>query len=135
MDTCIHMAESLSCSPETITTLLISSTSIQSKKLFFFLIEKKKNLWSFCRLSYGVDSPQHTRTHAHTCTYARARTHVRTHTSMAQIWPQPSEVLGEDTGNKMAPGSRGDGRKAVRVRASGNWGLLSPLRRSRWWHA
>ena len=72
------MAESLSCSPETITTLLISSTSIQSKKLFFFLIEKKKKslvllqaeLW--CRLS-----PTHT--HARTHMHVRTRTHARTH--------------------------------------------------------
>ena len=34
MDPCICMAESLSCSPETITTLLISYTPIQNKKFF-----------------------------------------------------------------------------------------------------
>ena len=33
MDTCICMAESLHCSPEAITTLLIGYTSIQNKKL------------------------------------------------------------------------------------------------------
>ena len=33
IDTCIHMAESLCCSPETITALLISSTPIQNKML------------------------------------------------------------------------------------------------------
>ena len=33
MDTCIWMAESLHCSPETITTLLIGYTLIQNKKL------------------------------------------------------------------------------------------------------
>ena len=33
MDTCICMAESLHCSPETITTLLIGYTLIQNKKL------------------------------------------------------------------------------------------------------
>ena len=33
MDTCICMADSLHCSPETITTLLISYTEIQKKKL------------------------------------------------------------------------------------------------------
>ena len=33
MNTCICMAESLCCSPETITTLLISYTPMQSKKL------------------------------------------------------------------------------------------------------
>jgi hypothetical protein len=32
MDTCICVAESLCCSPETITTLLIRYTPIQSKK-------------------------------------------------------------------------------------------------------
>ena len=30
MDTCIHMAESLHCSPETITTLLTDHTPIQN---------------------------------------------------------------------------------------------------------
>ena len=33
MDTCIYMAQSLPCSPETITTLLISCTPIQNKML------------------------------------------------------------------------------------------------------
>ena len=33
MDTCIPMAESLCCEPETITTQLISYTAIQNKKL------------------------------------------------------------------------------------------------------
>ena len=33
MDTCICMAESLHCSPESITTLLIGYTPIQNKKL------------------------------------------------------------------------------------------------------
>ena len=33
MDTCICMAESFHCSPETTTTLLISYTPIQNKKL------------------------------------------------------------------------------------------------------
>ena len=37
MDTCIYMAESLDCAPETITTLLIGYTSKQNKKFFFFL--------------------------------------------------------------------------------------------------
>ena len=32
MDTCICMAESFRCSPETVTTLLISYTPIQNKK-------------------------------------------------------------------------------------------------------
>ena len=39
MDTCIYMAESLSCSLQTITTLLIDYTPIQNKKLK----KKKKN--------------------------------------------------------------------------------------------
>ena len=34
MDTCISMAESLGCSPETIITLLIGYTPIQNKKYF-----------------------------------------------------------------------------------------------------
>ena len=33
MDTCIYMAESLCCPPETITTLLIGYMLIQNKKL------------------------------------------------------------------------------------------------------
>ena len=33
LDKCIWMAESLCCSPETITTLLISCTPVQNKKL------------------------------------------------------------------------------------------------------
>ena len=33
MDACLRMAESLCCPPETITTLLISYTLIQNKKL------------------------------------------------------------------------------------------------------
>ena len=36
MDTCICMADSLHCSPETITTLLISYTTIHNKKLKSF---------------------------------------------------------------------------------------------------
>ena len=39
MDTCLCMAESLPCSPETIMTLLIGYTPIQNKK---FKIKKKK---------------------------------------------------------------------------------------------
>ena len=39
MDTCIHMAESLCCSPETITSSLIGYSPIQNKTFFF----KKKN--------------------------------------------------------------------------------------------
>ena len=37
MDTCIHMAETLSCPPETTTTLLISSTPTQN----VFVLKKK----------------------------------------------------------------------------------------------
>ena len=33
MDTCIRVAESLHCSPETVTVLLIGYTPIQNKKL------------------------------------------------------------------------------------------------------
>ena len=55
--TCIHMAESLCCPPETITTLLISYIPIQNKKLKkqrqrqtpFFL--KRTNLWCMVWLS------------------------------------------------------------------------------------
>ena len=42
MDTCICMAESLCCPPETITTLLISYTPTQNKNL-----KKKKKGFSF----------------------------------------------------------------------------------------
>ena len=35
-DTCIHMAESLPCSPETFTALLLHYTPIRNKKTFFF---------------------------------------------------------------------------------------------------
>ena len=45
MDTCICMAESLRCSPETITALLISCTAIQNAKF-------KNN--NFCCLSHGT---------------------------------------------------------------------------------
>ena len=40
MDTCIHMAESLYCSPETIATLLIGYIPIQNA----FGVNKNKNL-------------------------------------------------------------------------------------------
>ena len=40
MDPCICMAESLSCSPETVTTLLIDCTSKQNKKF----VLKKENM-------------------------------------------------------------------------------------------
>ena len=32
MDTCVCMAESIHCSPETVTSLLIGSTPVQNKK-------------------------------------------------------------------------------------------------------
>ena len=51
MDTCICTAESLCCSPKTITTLLISYTPIQTKKFKNKSIKKYKinssNLWLF----------------------------------------------------------------------------------------
>ena len=34
LDTCVHMAKSLWCSPETITMLLTDHSSIQKKKLY-----------------------------------------------------------------------------------------------------
>ena len=40
MNTCMSVAESLHCSPETITTLLIVYTPIQNKKFF-------KKAWNF----------------------------------------------------------------------------------------
>ena len=45
MDTCICMAESLCCSPETITTLLISYAPIQNKK--FNKLEKNSKLINY----------------------------------------------------------------------------------------
>ena len=42
---CVCMAESLHCSPETITTLLISCTPTQNKKL---IIKKRRSLLSQC---------------------------------------------------------------------------------------
>ena len=47
MDTCICMAESLGCSPETITTLLVGCILIQNKKFkrktIVNLFKKQKN--------------------------------------------------------------------------------------------
>ena len=43
MDTCVYMAESLRCSPEMTTTLLINYTPIQNKKLKVW--KKKKIVW------------------------------------------------------------------------------------------
>ena len=40
MDTCMCMAESLHCSPETTPTLLIGHTLKENKKFFFFLKEQ-----------------------------------------------------------------------------------------------
>ena len=45
MDTCVCMAESFSCPLETITTLLISYTPIQNKKLK--KLNNYKKLWRF----------------------------------------------------------------------------------------
>ena len=45
MDICLCMAESLCCSPETTTTLLIGYTTIQNKK--FKVWKKKKNNWKW----------------------------------------------------------------------------------------
>ena len=44
IDTCICMAESLHCSPEIITTLLISYTPIQNKKVLFCFFFKNKGV-------------------------------------------------------------------------------------------
>lgn len=44
MDTCIHMAESSCCPPETITTLWTGCTSIQNKKL------KKNSSWTTLKI-------------------------------------------------------------------------------------
>ena len=42
MDTCVFVAESLHCSLETVTTLLISYTQVQNKKLNKEMIRQKK---------------------------------------------------------------------------------------------
>ena len=44
MDTCVRMAESLHCPPETITTLLTGYTPIQNKKLVKKLYDDRLNL-------------------------------------------------------------------------------------------
>ena len=58
MDTCVCMAESLHCSLETVTTLLISYTQVQNKKLNKEMIRQKKNSLSnalaFMILSKGT---------------------------------------------------------------------------------
>ena len=53
MDTCIYMAESLCCSPKTVTALLISYMSIQIKSFF---LKKKKVIFclSPCLVSEGT---------------------------------------------------------------------------------
>ena len=60
MDTCICMAESLCCSPETITRLLISYTPIQNKKQIFKCYSEglmlKLKLQYFGHLMQRVDS-------------------------------------------------------------------------------
>ena len=52
MDTCIYMAESLCCSPKTVTALLISYMSIQIKS--FFLKKKVIFCLSPCLVSEGT---------------------------------------------------------------------------------
>jgi len=48
MDTCICMAESLCCSPQITTSLLIGYTPIQNKKFIKFGGKKEiKILWNF----------------------------------------------------------------------------------------
>ena len=59
MDTCVCMAESLHCSFETVTTLLISYTQVQNKKLKINkeMIRQKKSLsnaLAFMILSKGT---------------------------------------------------------------------------------
>ena len=50
MDTCVWMAESLCCSPETTTTLLTGYTSMQSK---VYSLKKKKNLYDLKKISFN----------------------------------------------------------------------------------
>ena len=52
MDTCVYMAESLRCSPEMTTTLLINYTPIQNKKLKVW--KKKKNSLVQCEPSRTI---------------------------------------------------------------------------------
>ena len=44
-DIFLCMAESLHCSPETITTLLISNTPLKNKKFFFFFFFLKRYIF------------------------------------------------------------------------------------------
>ena len=53
MDTCLCMAESHHCSPETITTLLISCTLIQNK---MFLKNEKKSLMNQLKYLFFIIS-------------------------------------------------------------------------------
>ena len=53
MDTCICMAESLGCSPETITTLLIGCTPVQNTK-------RKKNYRKISAISATIWKPNNT---------------------------------------------------------------------------
>ena len=57
MDTCMCMAESLCCSPETITTLLISCTPNQNKKF------KKKDRKCGIYLHNGIKKSCHLQQH------------------------------------------------------------------------
>ena len=45
MDTCIHMAESLPCSPETITIALIGYTPLQNKKFNKLILKSEFTSW------------------------------------------------------------------------------------------
>ena len=55
MDTCIRMAESLGCSPEAITTLLIGCTPIQNKKF----LKKKKRIAKMLERRIGNKKGEH----------------------------------------------------------------------------
>ena len=51
MDTCIYMAESLHCSPETVIILLIGYTPIKNKKVFKKENVKSLYLYEFLEIS------------------------------------------------------------------------------------
>ena len=51
MDTCIYMAESLHCSPETVIILLIGCTPIKNKKVFKKENVKSLYLYEFLEIS------------------------------------------------------------------------------------
>ena len=59
MDTCIHMAQSLHCPPEAITTLLIGYTPIQNKKF----LNRNTNVNGVQEAELKI--PTHTHTHTH----------------------------------------------------------------------